>query len=313
MISNQRRELVVKPMEQSTHTNIARLLLLVWQRKFMFLTTMIFSMALVLAWAFLATPIYRVSTSLLPRQSHHGGGLMQSVLGSFSGPAQFLGFNAGLPANAQEAIALLKSRVIFNELAVKENLLPDLFAGKWNAAANRWKRGHRIPTMQDAWRFFNRKIRVVSRNKETGIVTLQISWRNRFQAAAWANDLVKLVNEAMRKRALSVARASLASLRVQYDAASSIELRNAIAHLMEVQISKRVMAKAQPDYAFTVVDPAEVPDADKFASPRRKLILLFTLPFGIIIGVICVLAADAWSELNSSLKRMSRSMEHEAP
>lgn len=313
MTSNQRRELVVKPMEQSTHINIARLLLLVWRRKFTFLAAMILSMALVLAWAFLATPIYRVSTSLLPRQSQHGGGIMRSVLGSFSGPAQLLGLNAGLPANAQEAIALLKSRVIFNELVAKDNLLPDLFAGKWNAAANRWKRGRRIPTMQDAWRLFNRKIRVVSRNKETGVVTLQISWRNRFEAAAWANELVKLVNDAMRNRALSVARASLTSLRVQYDAASSIELRNAIAHLMEVQISKRVMAKAQPDYAFTVIDPAQVPDADKFASPRRKLILLFTLPFGIIIGVICVLAADAWSELISSLKRASRGTERDAP
>lgn len=309
MIPNQHHEHVVEPVEQSTRFNIERLLLLIWQRRLVFLASMIASVTLVLLYAFLATPVYRVSTSLLPRQRQQGGGLMQSLLGSVSGPAQLLGLNAGLPADAQEAIALLKSRVIFNELVSQDHLLPNLFAQKWNSTTNRWRRNSRVPTNQDAWRLFNKKIRVVNRNKETGVVTLQISWRNRFQAAAWANELVKLVNDTMRERALTVASASLSSLRVQYDGANSIELRNAIAHLMEVQISRKAMAKAQPDYAFTVIDPAQVPDADKFASPRRKLILLFTLPFGIIIGVICVLAADAWSDLIASLKQASQSTE----
>lgn len=298
-----RNEHSIEPMEQSTRVSIESLILLVLQRKRLFSIAAAASIAAAIAWAFLATPIYRVTTSLMPRQSEQTGGLMRSLLGQYSGAAALLGLGAELPADAQEAVALLKSRAIFDTLATQQNLLPTLFPDKWDEQARRWKTSVRAPTMQDAWRVFDRRIRDVDQNKETGVITLQISWRNRVQAAQWANALVKLVNEVMQQRALALADATLSSLRVQYQSADSIELRNAIAQLMQLQINREAMAKSQPDYAFTVLDPAHTPDANKFASPRRALILGFALPLGIVVGVLCVLATDALLDLVASLRK----------
>lgn len=298
-----RSEHSIEPMEQSTRASIENLILLVWRHKPLFLTAAILSIAAAIAWAFLATPTYRVTTSLMPRQGEQAGGLMRSLLGQYSGAAALLGLGAELPADEQEAVAVLKSRTVFDALAVQQNLLPILFSGKWDEHVRRWKASVRPPTMEDAWRMFDHRVRAVNQDKQTGVVTLQITWRNRIQAAQWANALVKLVNEVMRQRALETAEATLASLRVQYQSADSVELRTAIAQLMELQINKEAMAKSQPDYAFTVLDPAQVPDADKFASPRRALTLIFALPFGIVFGVMCVLASDALSDLLASLRK----------
>lgn len=291
----------IEPMEQSTRISIETLIVLVLRRKSLFFAAAITSIVAAIAWAFLATPIYRVTASLMPRQNEQTGGL-RSLLGQYSGAAELLGMGLEMPADTQEAIALLKSRSIFDTLAVQQNLLPILFSDKWDARARGWKSSVRIPTMEDAWRVFDRRIRTVDQDKETGVITLQISWRNREQAAEWANAAVKLVNEIMRQRALATADATLASLRVQYQTADSVELRNAIAQLMNLQINKEAMAKSQPDYAFTVLDPAHVPDANKFASPKRSLIILFALPFGIVVGVMCVLATDTLADLVASLR-----------
>lgn len=293
----------IEPMEQSTRISIENLILLAWRRKRLFSIAASATIAAAIALAFLSTPIYRVTTSLLPRQSENAGGLMRSLLGQYSGAAALLGLSGELPADSQEALAVLKSRAVFDTLAAQQNLLPILFADKWDPSARRWKASERPPTMEEAWRMFDHRIRTVSQDKQTGVVTLQISWRDRMLATQWTNALVKLVNETMRQRALAVAEASLASLRVQYQAADSVELRTAIAQLMELQINKEAMAKSQPDYAFTVLDPGQVPDADKFASPRRALILFFALPVAVAIGIMCVLLMDALSDLLASVRK----------
>jgi uncharacterized protein involved in exopolysaccharide biosynthesis len=307
----QRSEHSIEPMEQSTRASIENVVLLAWRRKRLFSLAAIVTIAVAIAWALLATPIYRVTTSLMPRQGEQAGGLMRSLLGQYSGAAALLGLSAELPADSQEALAVLKSRAIFEILATQENLLPILFSDKWDEHAGRWKTSVRIPTMEDAWRMFDHRIRTVSQDKQTGVITLQISWRNRVQATQWTNALVKLVNEEMRQRALAVADATLTSLRAQYQSADSVELRNAIAQLMELQINKEAMAKSQPDYAFMVLDPARVPDANKFASPRRALIFIFALPLGIVVGIICVLITDALSDLIASLRMKAARQEYE--
>jgi uncharacterized protein involved in exopolysaccharide biosynthesis len=299
----QRSEHSIEPMEPSTRVSIENLILLVLRRKRLFAIAAIVSVAAVIAWARLATPIYRVTTALMPRQSEQAGGLMRSLLGQYSGAAAVLGLSGDLPADSQEALAVLKSRAVFDTLAAQQNLLPILFADKWDAQARRWKASARPPTAEEAWRMFDRGIRAVSQDKQTGVVTLQMSWRDRVQAAQWTNALVALVNEVMRQRALALSEATLASLRAQYQSADSVELRTAIAQLMELQINKEAMAKAQPDYAFNVLDPARVPDANKFYSPHRMLLYLFALPIGIVVGVMCVLVVDALLDLLASLRR----------
>ena len=66
--------------------------------------------------------------------------MMRSLQARFPGFAMF----GGIPldrqgSSAAESIALLKSRFFIQEFIEQENLLPVLFANRWDAERNEWE------------------------------------------------------------------------------------------------------------------------------------------------------------------------------
>lgn len=294
----------VEAVEHKTRANIEQLIQRIWVRRIIFSCTVGISAMLVIMWAFFAPRIYVASVTLIPRQENGAPGALQSVLGEMSTSAALLGLNVGMQVNQQEAIAALKSRALFQQFAADHrNLLAELFPHDWDPTLKMWQPEKKVPTMNDAWRLFRLKIREVDYDKENDIVTLAVRWTNRFQAAQWANQLVTLVNQRLRESALQQTQASLRSLDAQVQKTKSIELKSAIYQLMEEQISKEVMARSTPSYAFTVIDPAVAPDADNFVSPRRRLLLAIAIPLGLMVGVVVVLSLDLFGELMDMLMR----------
>lgn len=279
--------------------SIARLAVLAWQRRWLFLAVTVLSAAALITYAFVATPKYRVAVKLMPRQAESpmGGGL-QSLLGQFGGVAALMGLGAAV--DEQEALAWLKSRSLAQSFITHENLMPVLFAKQWDAAANRWRKDlEREPSMDDAWQLFDRALRRVNQDTKTKIITLEITWKDRHQAVAWANGLVKLANEQLRTRALYEADATLKSLEEQLNETETLELRQSIYRLTEVQVNRKVLAKSRPDYAFAILDPAVVPDKHRFSSPRRVLLILVSIPFGLFAATCAVLALNFLSTMRS--------------
>lgn len=288
-----------------TRLSIEGLILLLWSRKLLFASVTLLFASLIIAWAFLATPIYRVEAKVMPRHNGPEGGGLQELLSQFGGLAGMAGLNVGLSGHVQENIALLRSRTLFETFARRENLMPVLFSKDWDPVTKHWRSTLKhVPTMQDAWERFDRGIRTVDQDEKTQVVTVQIRWKNRYQAADWANEIVRLANEDVRQRAIDEAEASLQSLQQQLKATSAVELRESIYRLMEVQINREVIAKSRPDYAFVVLDPAAVPDADKFASPRRGLLLFVALPFGVVIGSLVVVGLQMINDFIRKVRRL---------
>lgn len=280
-----------------TRLTMADLILLIWSRRRIFIATLILTVAAIVAWAFLATPTYRVVAKVMPRQGEDSGTAVQSLLAQLGGLASLAGIGIGASVDEQEAIAWLKSRALAERFIERKKLLPVLFSDAWDEERGQWRTDlKRVPTMDDAWLLFDRNIRRVHQDTKTRIVTLEVLWKDRQQAAAWANELIKQANEELRQRALQEADASLESLRAQLEQTDSVELRQSIYKLMEAQVNRKVLAKARPEYAFAVLDPAVVPDEDKFASPRRMLLLFVSIPLGLFVAssVVVVLHFGSW-------------------
>jgi uncharacterized protein involved in exopolysaccharide biosynthesis len=283
-----------------SRVTIAGLLQLAWQRRWAFFIAMTLSVAVVIAWAFLATPIYRVTVKMMPKQGENPTAGLQSLLGQFGGVASLIG-GISAPVDEQEALAWLKSRSLFESFNKQHNLMPVLFADAWDPATRQWRKDlEHEPTLDDAWSYFDRQIRRVNQDSKTKMVTLEINWKDRKLAAQWANGLVRLANEELRQRALHESDATLQSLEDQLKKTETLELRQSIYRLTEVQVNRKVLAISRPEYAFAVLDPAVVPDVDRFASPRRSLLVLVALPFGLFVGSCTVLALQFISGLYSS-------------
>ena len=273
---------------------------LAWRR--VFVATVLLTVAALLAYAFLATPQYRGVVKLLPRQNEVGGEGLSSMLGQFGGLAAIAGIALG-SVNEQEAIELLKSRALFTQFVNGQNLLPVFFRKQWDEQTGTWKADlSRPPTMDDAWVLFDRQIRRVTVDAKTRVITLDVTWRNREQAAAWANELVRLANEDMRDRALRESAASIESYEEQLGRTDAVELRQAIYRLMQAQYNRTAVAKSRRDYALNVIDPAVVPDARHFVSPRRLLLAVISLPLGLFSGVLVVLAIRSSRRIVAQLR-----------
>lgn len=242
--------------------------------------------------AFLMTPVYRSATILAPAGEARMSGGLGSALGQLGDIASLAGLNVGSnSAETEETLAVLRSREFTESFIKDKGLVKEFFASKWDAANSRWNvPENKVPTLGQAYKYFDKKVRTIVSDKKTGLITLQIDWRDRDESAEWANELVRRLNAEMRTRAIARANASVGYLEKEFGTTSTIETREAIGRLMEAQIKQRMVANVSEDYAFRVVDRAMASDKDDPEKPKKLLLVIAGFLIGTVVGVAVALA-----------------------
>jgi uncharacterized protein involved in exopolysaccharide biosynthesis len=238
-----------------------------------------------IALAFTLTPKYRSEVIVFPASSSGGLGDLSGQLG---GLASLAGIN--LPGaggkKSDEAFEFLRSRAFTAEFIERHGLMPLLFPDKWDAARNEWRNPKDIPTIARGVKLFSKRIRQISEDKRTGIVTLAIIWTDRIAAAQWANALIAEADKALRDRAITEQDRSIEYLKSEAAQTSTVEIGNAISKLMETEMKNAMLARTRDSYAFKVIDPAVASDVKDRDSPNKPLIVVLGAAFGFLAGVI---------------------------
>lgn len=241
------------------------------------------SIALILA--FIITPIYRVEVLLAPASNDGASNSLSALASQFGGLASVAGISIGSEfANKDEAIATLNSRA-FTEKFIEDNqLLPILFNDKWDNKNKQWDVSD-APTLWDGYSLFDTDIRKIFEDKNTGLITLSIDWRDKNEAEKWAMELVRRINNYMREKAINDSMKSLEYLNKELKKTRVVELQKVIYNLIESQVNVLMLANIRKEYSFKIIDPASAPDDDAFIKPRRSLIIVLGLILGIFFGV----------------------------
>ena len=244
--------------------------------------------------ALIMRPVYRAKAILVPTNSGQESGL-GSALGQLGGIAALAGVQIGSKGSpTDEALAVLRSREFTERFIADNQLMPKLFASKWDAARGSWRGGaEKAPTPARAYRYFNEQIRSVEQDKKSGLITVQIDWINRQESAQWANELVRRLNQEMRVRAIAEADASLGYLAKELQSTTVVPVRDAISHLTESQVKKRMLANVTEGYVFRIVDHAMPSDADDPLRPKKLLMFVAGPLVGLMLGVLLVLVAGS--------------------
>ena len=272
-------------MDEISLADVWRTLTRHW--KIIFATTLAGIVTTVLV-ALLTRPVYRVEALVAPVAEDQRNGL-SAFAGQFGELAALAGINLrGGGGSKDEAIALLKSRSLTEKFIDDNHLLPVLFADDWDAVAGQWraKDPQDVPTMWAAYRLFDEEIRSVTENPKTGLVTIAVEWTDPEQAKTWTDQLIQAVNLEMRIRAIREAERSLTYLNEQLLKTDVVELKQAIFRLVESQTKQMMLANVREDYAFKVIDPAAVPDADDPIRPSPSLLLFLGSLAGLTMGVV---------------------------
>jgi len=252
------------------------------------------------------TPMYRARIVVVPVSAEgealdSGAG---SALGQLSGIASLAGINIGSHApGLEEALAILKSRQFTEYFIGRYQLLPVLFHKDWNERERKWRPDIVPPNLTKGYLYFDRSIRTIERDKKTGLVTIEIKWEDRAQAAEWANNLVEQLNTEMRARATGESNASLAYLEKELESTTVVATRDAINRLIEAQVKKRMLANVTQQYALRVVEKALLPDpkADR-AGPGRGVLIGGGLFGGLLLGSAIVLVRASLSPRQSGAR-----------
>lgn len=264
------------------------------RHKVLIVATTLIVTALATAAAFILTPRYKVDVLLshVDNESQTNNAL-SALAGQFTTLMSVTGVGLPTDSSSEEAVALLKSREFIGEFITDEQLIPVLFADKWDPAQKAWKvEGDDVPTLWDAVKLFNDKIWEVTEDATTGLVTASVEWSDAAEAVRWANELVARANVNLRTRAIDEAQKSIDYLNQESSKTSIVNAQQAVYGLIEAQINRKMLASVQEEYAFKVVDPPFAPDPDAFTFPNRPLFIAAGVCLGLFFGVFLALFVD---------------------
>jgi uncharacterized protein involved in exopolysaccharide biosynthesis len=238
--------------------------------------------------AVFSKPIYSSSITLSPASggSSRAGGLARLIRG-FGGGGSFQGGGSGVTRNSRAVGLSALSSPYFTRAFIEDtNLLPILFAARWDVESGSWNTEDPddIPTLSEGYEKFSRILEVFD-DPGTGLVTVSIQWEDPILAANWTNKLVKDANERLRAQTIDDANLTIKYLNQELAKTNAVELQQALYFLVENAIQKKTVAKVQKEYAFTVLSPAIPADYDKYIKPNR----VFILSVGFILGALSAL------------------------
>jgi len=243
---------------------------------------------------FLVQPTYEAMVLVSPVTDQNGSDHLGGLGSELGGLASLAGLATPNSSKKSESIAILQSELLTENYIRDNHLLPVLYASKWDAHDKRWKTDDpkKIPTLWKANRLFKDRIRRVSEDTKTGLVTVAITWENPDMAAKWANDLVRLTNDYARSKAIQNSERRIAFLTDQAANTSVLEVKASLYSLLEQELKQEMIARGTDEYALKVIDPAFVPEKPSYPIPALWIGL--GVVSGVLIGIIYVLVRADW-------------------
>tara|TARA_B100000795_G_C22786676_1_gene434953 strand:- start:1063 stop:1968 length:906 start_codon:yes stop_codon:yes gene_type:complete len=242
---------------------------------------------------------YKATSLLTPTQSSGGG--ISSAMGQFGGLASLAGVNIGAAQTneAKIAIEIMQSWSFIENFIAENNLAVELSAVKgWNKSTNdlqiddgvydlennKW-----ISTPPSSWSLFQSflGISLVSENKSSGLVTVSMEYYSPQIAKHWLDLYVSSINTYMQNRKIVEATRTIEYLEEQIAQTSITGMQEVFYTIIEEQTKNKMLAVASPEYVFTSVSPAMVPEEK--SQPRRSIICILGTLLGGIFSTLLVL------------------------
>jgi len=168
----------------------------------------------------------------------------------------------------------LQSREFLWKFVQDNKLMPILFEAEWDSAQKKWKETDpkKQPGQMDVFRLFDKDVLNVSTDRKSSLVKVAIDWTDPVLAASWADQLVAQLNQYLRLQAIARSENNLKYLKEELARTQIEEMRKTLFDLIGQEQKNAMLANAQREFAFRVLDPAVVPD--KKIKPKRSIIVL---------------------------------------
>lgn len=250
--------------------------------------------------------IYQSQAILVPYES---GANSSNILGSYSGLASMAGIDLPTQAskgNSVKAIEKLGTLSFFENNILPNIFLPELMAVKsWNAKSNKlvfdntlydqandkWIREYSfpatlIPSAQESFIQFKKQLSIIE-DKQNGFVKLRVKHQSPYVAKDWTKLIVEQINLFYKENDKEIVEKSSQYLNNEMSKASYVEIKEAIAKLVQQETQKLALLEANDFYVFEYIDPPAVMEIK--SEPQRSIICILGALIGGLIGTFIVL------------------------
>jgi uncharacterized protein involved in exopolysaccharide biosynthesis len=285
------------PTEQP-ELRLSELINLLWRRKWLITGFAVVLTALAGIAAVLLPKHYKAVIVISPvTQTQGGGGQLSgvgSMLSSLGGGLASLAGLAGNDSKRAESLAVLQSEALTEKYIQQNDLLPTLFPKQWDANNKRWlvTDPASLPTLWKGNEFFKKNVRTILTDPKSGLVTMTISWTDAHIAAKWANDLVAITNDYLRKKAIDESERNIAFLNEQAAKTDIVTVKQAIYSILQSEINKEMLARGNDEYAFKILDPAVAPERP--STPPPPLLMAAALVGSLGLSVMIAFVYVCW-------------------
>tara|TARA_B100000749_G_C18423835_1_gene464687 strand:- start:378 stop:1325 length:948 start_codon:yes stop_codon:yes gene_type:complete len=311
-----KHEFLAERPQSITHENdeidLRQVFEVLWRGKWIVLgITILFTVAGV-AYALSRPDIYKASVLLAPAKEESSAA---SISGQLGGLASLAGINLSGGSSSQTVIAkeILQSRAFLSHFIRYHGLSVPLMASKaWDMSRGRWIIDEALynqetrewrkdnngkskkPTDWDMVKKFKEDNLSLSEDKETGMLTLNLKSLSPVAAQQWATLLVQDLNETIRDRDIKEAEARIAYLEAKLSETNIAGMQQVFYQLIESETRTVMLANAQDEYVFKVIDPAMIPQEK--SEPKRALMVMMIAMLGIFLGMLTVFIKELISK-----------------
>ena len=143
--------------------------------------------------------------------------------------------------------------------------------------------------MPSSWQLFETftEMLSVSEDKKTGLVSVSIEYYSPQVAKQWLDMYISAINKHMQERQMEKVTRNIEYLEAQIAKTTIAEMQEVFYTIIEEQLKSKMLAEANPDYAFVSVSPSMVPEQK--SQPKRALICILGTLLGAMLSVLLVL------------------------
>lgn len=267
--------------------------------------TAIFAFASVI-YALSSPDVYKATVVLSPAQSDNSD--LSGALGQLGGLASFAGVSIGDSggSEAEMAYEIMQSWSFIETFIADNDLADELIAAKgWNKDSNQLMIDDEAYDLENnQWLIENQAgikgpprswilymaflgLLEISEDKDTGLVSVSIEHYSPYIAKQWVDLYVDSINSFMQQRQIDKVTRNISYLQDQIGKTSIAEMQEVFYNIIEGQIKTKMLAEANPDFAFVSVSPSMVPDQK--IKPNRALICILSTMLGGILSALLVL------------------------
>ena len=243
--------------------------------------------------------IYKSSALLSPVGDNASTNQSLNNIGSLAGLA---GINISSQSvnKTTKAITKIVTLSFFEDNILPNIFLPDLMASiDWDEESNsviykedlfnsqdqKWTE---IPSSQESFKKFLEAIEL--EELKTGFVRISFKHYSPYVAKEWTELVVDQINGSFRTLDKLEAQSSMSFLNVQMAQTSYSEIKEVIAEILKQKMQRLSLIEANEFYVFSYLDSPAV--EEEKVEPTRSKISIFGSVFGLLLGILIVIARD---------------------